>query len=166
MKTILKSSMFENNMIVKNFEKNFVTSGYDENIKKIDYPAIKGTLTEISINGLRVLIRDVKTEDYSMDVYHDFPFFKLQFEIEGSSLYTPLDSCLPQVYIPNAHYNLFYIPQVDGTLNYKKGKRKTLEILFNEHYLKSIIGQNFKQVLHKFGEAISNKTIFVWLYCF
>ncbi|MWW25424.1 helix-turn-helix domain-containing protein [Algibacter lectus] len=163
MKTILKSSMFENNVLVKRFEKDFKTSGFIEQKKQIDYALVKGTLIEISINGLRILIRNVKTEDYSVDVQHDFPFFKLQFEIEGSSFYEPLDKCQPKVYIPNAHYNLFYLPKVQGTLTYKKGHRKTLEILFTENYLKDIIGENFNEILHRFGTAISRKKpFFMW----
>ncbi|MEL0652347.1 AraC family transcriptional regulator [Algibacter sp. TI.3.09] len=163
MKTTLKSSIFKNNVLVKTFEKDFKASIFIENTTPIDYALVKGTLTELSINGLRVLIRNVKTEDYSIGVHHDFPFFKLQFEIEGSSLYKPLDKCEPEVYIPNAHYNLFYLPKVHGTLTYKKGQRKTLEVLFTENYLKDIIGENFKEILHRFGTAISRKTaFFMW----
>ncbi|QXP59935.1 helix-turn-helix domain-containing protein [Olleya sp. HaHaR_3_96] len=163
MKTILKSSIFENNVLVKTFEKDFKTSGFTEKTIAIDYKSVKGTVTEMSINGLRVLVRDVNTEDYNVDVHHDFPFFKLQFEIEGSSLYKPLDKNCPEVYIPNNHYNLFYLPKVHGTLSYKKGHRKTLEILFTENYLKTIIGKNFKQILHRFGTAISSQiAFFMW----
>ena len=163
MKTTLKSSIFKNNTLIKVFEKDFQTLDFTENTTQIDYALVKGTLTELSINGLRILIRNVETEDYSVDVHHDFPFFKLQFEIEGSSFYKPLDKNQPNVYIPNAHYNLFYLPKVHGTLNYKTGRRKTLEIIFTENYLKDIIGENFKQILHKFGNAISTKTaFFMW----
>ena len=163
MKTILKSSIFENNVLIKTFEKDFKTSNFSEKTVAIDYTSVKGTLTEISVSGLRVLIRDVETEDYNVEVHHNFPFFKLQFEIEGFSHYKPLDQDCPEVYIPNNHYNLFYLPKVHGTLSYKKGHRKTLEILFTENYLKAIIGKNFKQILHRFGAAILSETaFFMW----
>ena len=77
------------------------------------------------------------------------------------SHYVPLNSSQTEIFIPNAHYNLFYLPEVNGTLNYKTKRRKTLEILFTEQYLKDIIGTNFKQILHKIGTAISNKTAFL-----
>lgn len=161
MKTILKSDIYNKNILVKYFEKDFRASNYNEKTTHVNYNAIKGTSTEISINGLRLLIKDFKTENYKIDVQHDFPLFKLQFEIEGYSHYIPFDKSQTEIFIPNAHYNLFYLPEVNGTLNYKTKNRKTLEILFTEHYLKTIIGKNFKQILHKLGTSISNKTSFV-----
>jgi len=161
MKTILKSSIFEKNVLVKSFEKDFKSSDYTEKTTQVNYDAVKGTNTEISINGLRILIKDFKTNHYKVDVYHDFPLFKLQFEIEGYSHYVPLETSQTEIFIPNAHYNLFYLPEVNGTLNYKTKNRKTLEILFTEQYLKNIIGKNFKQIVHKLGNAISNKTPFL-----
>lgn len=150
-------------MMVKTFEKDFKTSNFTEKTTQLNTTLVTGTLTEIALQGLRVSIRNIQIEDHSIEVQHDFPFFKLQFEIEGNSLYTPKDQCLPNVYIPTAHYNLFYLPEVHGTLNYKKGRRRTLEILFTENYIKDIIGKNFKQILHKFGASISNKTaFFMW----
>jgi len=163
MKTVLKSAIYKNNILVKTFEKDFKTSDYTEQTTTIDHDLVKGQLTEIGLNGLRVVIRNSKNEAYNIDVSHTFPFYKLQFEIEGSSRYTPIDQTLPEVYIPNAHYNLFYLPKVHGTLNYKKGHRKTLEIVFTEQYLKDNIAENFKDILHKFGAAISNNTpFFLW----
>ena len=161
MKTILKSDIFEKNVLVKSFEKDFKSSNYTENTTQVNYDTVKGTNTEISINGLRILMKDFKTENYKIDVYHDFPLFKLQFEIEGYSHYVPLDKSKTEIIIPNAHYNLFYLPEVNGTLNYITKNRKTLEILFTEQYLKNIIGKNFKQIVHKLGTSISDKTAFL-----
>ncbi|QXP63454.1 helix-turn-helix transcriptional regulator [Polaribacter sp. HaHaR_3_91] len=161
MKTTLKSSIFDKNILVKSFQKNFKTSNYTEKTTEINNNSIKGTQTEICINGLRIIIRDLKTKEYNIEVQHDFPLYKLQFEIEGHSHYVPLNSSQTEIFIPNAHYNLFYLPEVNGTLNYKTKRRKTLEILFTEQYLKDIIGTNFKQILHKIGTAISNKTAFL-----
>ena len=161
MKTTLKSAIFDKNILVKSFQKNFKTSNYTEETTEINNNSIKGTQTEICINGLRIIIRDLKTKDYNIDVQHDFPLYKLQFEIEGYSHYVPLDASQTEIFIPDAHYNLFYLPEVNGNLNYKTKSRKTLEILFTEQYLKDIIGENFKKTLHKLGTAISNKTPFL-----
>ncbi|OAD46544.1 AraC family transcriptional regulator [Polaribacter atrinae] len=161
MKTTLKSAIFDKNILVKSFQKNFKTPNYTEETTEINNNSLKGTQTEICINGLRIIIRDLKTENYNIDVQHDFPLFKLQFEIEGYSHYVPLNSSQTEIFIPDAHYNLFYLPEVNGNLNYKTKSRKTLEILFTEQYLKDIIGSNFKQILHKLGAAISNKTPFL-----
>lgn len=161
MKTILKSSIFENNTLVRTFKKDFENIDFKENKIIVDNEFEKGSITEIQLDGVRVIIRDLKTTDFNIQVCHDFPFYKLQFEIEGSSRYTPLNKQSTEVYIPNNHYNLFYLPEVNGVLNYKTSYRKTLEIIFTENYIKKIIGNSFKNILHKFGEAISNKKAFL-----
>ena len=161
MKTILKSDVFENSVLIKTHTKDFETKIYEESKIVVDNEFAKGTTTEIKLNGVRIIIRDIKTKNHTIAVQHDFPFFKLQFEIEGSSHYKPLNKLSKEVYIPNKHYNLFYLPEVNGILNYETKYRKTLEILFTENYIKKIIGSNYKNIFHKFGEAITNKESFL-----
>jgi len=161
MRTILKSDIFENNIIVKTHTKDFVTETFEENKIVVDNEFAKGSTTEIKLNGLRVICRDIKTKNHTIAVQHDFPFFKLQFEVEGSSHYKPLNKLSTEVYIPNKHYNLFYLPEVNGILNYETHYRKTLEIVFTENYIKKIIGKSYKNIFHKFGEAITNKEPFL-----
>ncbi len=159
-KTILKSAMFENNVFIKKFNKDFKVEVYSENSIEVDNCYEKGMLTEINFDGIRMIMRDIETKHHTIGVFHDFPFFKLQFEIEGSSLYTPTDPQEKEVYIPKGHYNLFYIPKVEGTLTYEADSRKTVEILFTEQYLKRLIGNDFKESLTLFGNAIENKQSF------
>ncbi len=161
MKTILKSPIFENNVLIKTFEKDFENIDFQENKIIVENEFENGNIVEIQLNGVRIIIRDLKVKGYSMDVFHDFPFFKLQFEIEGSSHYIPFNKLSKEVYIPNNHYNLFYLPEVDGVLNYKTNYRKTLEIIFTENFIKKIIGKRYKKIFCKFGEAITNKNPFL-----
>ncbi|ALJ05008.1 hypothetical protein APS56_07670 [Pseudalgibacter alginicilyticus] len=161
MKTILRSPIFENNVLVKTFEKDFKSTDFKENTVKIDDKYGKGNIIEIQLNGVIILIRDLKINEHSINVFHDFPFFKLQFEIEGSSHYIPFNKLSKEVYIPNNHYNLFYLPEVDGVLNYKTNNLKTLEIIFTENYIEKIIGKRYKKTLNKFGMAVTNKRPFL-----
>lgn len=161
MKTILKSSIFENNILVKTFNKDFKNTRFKDRHLTINNSIERGTYREIKLDGVLLGIRDLKTSDHEIIVTHDFPFFKLQFEIEGSSLYTPFNDAETSVYIPGGHYNLFYLPRVNGTLTYKTNYRKTVEILFTENHIKKIIGDDFKESLQAFGEAIDQKKSFL-----
>ncbi len=161
MKSILKSVIFDNNIQVLTFNEDFAISAYKEQTKIISNEYGEGTIRVIQLDGIRVTSLDIKTREHTIDVTHDFPFFKLQFEIQGSSHYKPLNKLSKPVYIPNGHYNLFYLPEVDGVLNYKTNYRKTLEIVFTEKYIKKIIGENFKQDLKNFGNAIKNREPFL-----
>lgn len=162
MKTILKSSIFSNNEVIKTYSKNFEASDLKEEIQVINENEVKGIVKEIQLNGIYLSIRDISViNNYSIKVAHDFPLFKLHFEIEGSNLYTPANSGNKSIYIPRGHYNLFYLPNVEGTLCYETKKRKTLEIIFTEAYLKKIIGNNFRDLLLNFGEAIKNEEAFI-----
>lgn len=162
METRLKSKIFKENTVVKTYSKDFVTDDLQEEVQEINNEIIKGISREIQLNGIYLSIRDVTTnKGYQIDVSHDFPLFKLHFEIEGSNRYTPFNSKNQSIYIPHGHYNLFYLPEVNGTLSYKTKRRKTLEIKFTEDYIKKIIGEDFKSTLKDFGHAIDKKQPFV-----
>ena len=163
METKLKSSIFEGNTLVKAYTKDFVAESLHEQVEEIDGNGIKGVVNEIQLNGIHLVIRDVvvSVDKYEIDVIHDFPLFKLHFEIEGSNLYTPSNDLSKSVFIPQGHYNLFYFPEVNGTLSYKTNRRKTLEIQFTEAYIKKIIGDDFKSTLQNFGDAIDKKIPFI-----
>ncbi|WP_053990809.1 AraC family transcriptional regulator [Mangrovimonas sp. TPBH4] len=161
MKSILVSSINKNKVIVKEFEEDFKCCDYRERRKVIENEAQNGTLTEMRLDGVSIIALDLSTTEYSMAVQHDFPLFKLQFEIEGSSLYTPSNPLSLKVAIPGGHYNLFYLPEVNGELQYKTNYRKTLEIVFTENYIKKIIGKDFKAVFLKLGKAITEKVPFL-----
>jgi AraC-like DNA-binding protein len=160
MKSVLRGEMYGKGELIKEYPADFKVDKFLEKDLEIDNINEKGTIKTIKLRGVRIILRDIKTIPFSIEVSHDFPFFKLQFEIEGSSLYTPKNSNNNQVYISNGSYNLFYIPKVDGVLTYNTTYRKTVEIVFTEWYLKTLIGNDFKDDLVEFGKAISNKEMF------
>src|SRR5690606_22942765 len=126
MKTILKSNIFTNKKVIKTFTKDFITTNIKEEKSVINENGIQGVIKEIQLDGIYLVTRDVLVvSDYHVEVSHDFPLFKLHFEIEGSNRYTPTNVLNKSVYIPKGHYNLFYLPTVEGKLSFETRKRKT-----------------------------------------
>lgn len=162
MKTILKSNIFSGKKVIKTFTKDFAATDLKEEITKINENGISGIVREIQLDGVYLVTRDiVASNPYEVQVSHDFPLFKLHFEIDGSNHFTPSNYLSTSIYIPKGHYNLFYLPSVEGILSFKTKRRKTLEIQFTEAYIKKIIGNNFKDLLLSFGESIKNEQPFL-----
>lgn len=86
----------------------------------------------------------------------------MHFEIEGSNQYTPRESTrgIP-INVPHGHYNFFYLPEVDGTLNFNTNRRKTLEIHFTDAYVKRLLGGDLKDTSDGFSEALRQQKRFV-----
>lgn len=64
--------------------------------------------------------------------------FKMQFELEGYSNYLSSDTVIE---IPEQHFNLFYLPKVDGKLHFKKNRR-VVEIMFDTDSFMNLIGSD------------------------
>ena len=159
MKTTLKSSIFKNHTLIKTYSEGFEYPDFLDKNEELNLNGVKGFSREIHLGGIHLELRDVETPgNYTINVSHDFPLFKLHFEIEGNNLYTPKNKKSKRVYIPKGHYNLFYFPEVKGVLSYATKRRKTLELKFTEAYIKKVIGENFQHSLIKLGNAIKNQT--------
>lgn len=162
MKTEMRSEIFEGNSVVLNDPIQFNKEHLVE--KKIDYnhKGVKGLITDIMLNGIHLTIRDitVQGESYSIEIQHDFSFIKLHFEIEGDNEYCPENPSERGIYIPQGHYNLFFLPVIKGVLNYRTKKRKTLEITFTEAYLEQLFYPNLKTTIPLLADAITNKTAY------
>ena len=156
------------NIILKNSalnKKNIITdspiSVFHENILQINNNYEKGTITKIQLDSSHLILKNLKINTPSKSVTHNSSFFKLQFEIKGSSLYTPLNKLSTPIYIPNKHCNLFYLPEVKGTLHYNTNYRKTFEVFFTEESIIKIIQNHFKNDLKNLDTAIKNKKPFL-----
>lgn len=162
MKSILKGPVFKGDGVVEIYNQDFARAEFSEQIQYIDRNGIKAKIRQIAMDGLDVAIREVVcNHTYSVDVEHDFPLFKIHFEIEGSNSYLPLNERGVPVYIPGGHYNLFYIPEVHGVLKYETQRRKTLEIKFSEALIKKVMGLDYLSSLTDFYEAIKQKKSFL-----
>ncbi len=163
MQTILKSSIFENGMVVKNYNQDFTENEISDQKNAIDLQDIKGEIRDITLDGLILTARDLYiSKPYQVNVYHDFPLFKLQFEFEGQSTYLPSNQNQTSLTIDGGCFNLFYIPEVNGTLSFVPGRRKTLEIQFTEKYIDQLIGGNYGHELYGLGAAIRTKKPYIY----
>ena len=162
MQTRLKSEIFKDKIVVIHNPIQFNKEEIVENKIDYDYKGITGVVTDIMLNGIHLIIRDLKMRDesYFIEVEHSFSFVKLHFEIEGDNEYIPESTLDRGIYIPQGHYNLFYLPQIKGVLNYKTKRRKTLEITFTEAYLEQLFYPNLKTTIPLLAEAIANNTAY------
>ncbi|MBU2995293.1 AraC family transcriptional regulator [Cellulophaga baltica] len=161
MKSVYKNHLYPHKIIVNNFSEGFKKRVIEDKIIKADNPLVEGETREILLNGIKLSMRNGKiTPPLMVDVDHDFPFLKIHFEMEGSSIYKPRNKKSIEVNIPGGHYNFFFLPEVSGTLKYDEPYRKTLEILFTKDYLKRAFGTSFKKECSDFGTALQNNEPF------
>ncbi|SNZ00818.1 helix-turn-helix domain-containing protein [Flagellimonas pacifica] len=164
MQTRLKSAIFGKKTLIREYNEDFQNQDLKEREITYDNEYIRGKVDEVMLDGAHLSMRDIEVKKpYQVNVTHDSPLFKLHFEIQGSSLYVPNDSENPNVSIPHGHYNLLFIPEVDGTLYFDTKHRKTLEVRFSEFLLTKHIGLKFKNVFKSFGDAIiKQKPYLLW----
>ncbi|RZJ52589.1 MAG: hypothetical protein EOO44_11350, partial [Flavobacterium sp.] len=160
MKTMMRSEIFKKEVVVVNDPIRFNKEDLIEKKINYDHKGIKGIITDIMLNGIHVVSRDITIENdsYSIEVEHDFSFVKLHIEMEGDNEYCPEDKSQRGIYIPQGHYNLFYLPQIKGVLNYRTKRRRTLEITFTEEYLEKLFYPNLKTTIPLLADAITNQT--------
>lgn len=163
MQTLMRSEIFENKLVIIKNPIQFNKEQLVEN--KIDYnhKGVTGVITDIMLNGIHLVIRDlvIEVSSYSIEIEHNFSFVKLHFEIEGDNEYCPENQLERGIYIPQGHYNLFYLPNIKGVLNYRTRRRKTLEITFTKEYLEQLFYPNLKTAIPLLADAITNNTAYV-----
>jgi AraC-like DNA-binding protein len=159
MRTEMRSSIYKEDIMVIEDPIVFNTQEIIEKKIDIDRKGIKGSLTEISLNGVQLEFKDltIERDSYSVEIEHDFSFIKLHFEIEGDNRYCPENAAESTIYIPEGHYNLFYLPVIKGTLHFHTHRRKTLEITFTELYLQQLFYPNLDVAIPQLADAIRNK---------
>lgn len=163
MKTIMRSTIFKKELVVVNDPIQFNKQDIIEKKINYDHNGIKGIITDIMLEGVHMVARDITIEQnsYSIEVEHDFSFVKLHIEMEGDNEYCPENVEERGIYIPGGHYNLFFLPKIKGVLNYKTRRRRTLEITFTEEYLENLFYPNLKNTIPLLADAISNRMPYV-----
>ena len=157
---MMKSDIFKKDLVVVNDPIRFNKEDLIEKKINYNYNGIKGIITDIMLDGVHLVSRDitVENESYSIEVEHDFSFVKLHIEMEGDNEYCPENKSERGIYIPQGHYNLFYLPKIKGVLNYRTKRRRTLEITFTAAYLEQLFYPNLKSTIPLLAEAITNQT--------
>lgn len=123
------------------------------------YQGVTGVMRETVLEGVVIEQRSVSIQnDLLIEVKHNMPLFKMQFELSGHSIYhkhTTQGSL--DVEILQGQHNLFYFPEVNGLLTYPGPlQRSTLEIYFTVEYVSKIFGGDL-QVLGILANAITNE---------
>lgn len=164
MKLRLESSLFEENAVVKIFNKDFRAAIFNEETIVIDSMEMKGNVRELHLDRFCLVMQDLQVPaGYSMNISGNSPVFKLHFELEGDYNYTPSDPEAPVMSIPSGHFNIFYLSKPEGCLNFKSPSRKTLEVLFTEEFLKKIIGPDYSGLSPKLKAGlVENRAFLLW----
>lgn len=115
----------------------------------------------IILDGCRVFIRNLRLQrPMEFDMKQDFPFMKLHFVLEGKIHYEPnSDEGLP-ITVNDTQYNFFYLPEVDGKLLVCSGNVSTIDIEFDEEFIKRLLKSDFYKIAGTFVQAIQYKIPF------
>lgn len=146
------------------YSENFSTDTFfKKNQKTVTSKYVDATFEEYVFDGVRIELRKINLrKELQIDVHHNFPFFKMHFEMEGSSSYSPKNKKSLPIIIPNGHHHLFFFPKVDGVLMYPANtKRNTLEITLSLSFIYEIFKDNWT-ILEKLGKAIHKNKPFVF----
>lgn len=76
MKTMMKSDIFKKDLIIVNDPIKFNNEDLIEKKINYNYKGISGIITDIMLNGIHLVVRDLHMTDdsYSIEVEHDFSF--------------------------------------------------------------------------------------------
>lgn len=117
--------------------------GFSEKTMQLTSKGFIGKRTILQIEGLFIAYGSVDIKQpYILETYHDFPFIKMQFEVEGRSDFKSDIKHIPDVLIGGGQHQLFYLPEVNGKLLYTKS-RNIFEVLLSESFLRNKFGEGF-----------------------
>lgn len=153
-----------NSKEVVNYPESFSeTPSFEFNEKTISSEYVDAQFEEYLFSGVKIELRKINLKkELRIDVNHNFPFFKMHFEMEGSSSYTPRNKNSLPIVVPNGHHQLFFFPSVDGVLTYPaQTKRNTLEVTLSLNFVYKIFKDNWT-ILEQLGEAIRQNKPFVF----
>lgn len=164
MQSVLKSDLFKNSIYLKKYSNDFFAEDLIENRIEIKTKDVTGTINETQLDGIFMVNKDIVAPNgYHMEVSNDFSMFVLHFEISGSYSYTPFKKQTPLLKVKDFHYNMFYLPESSGFLEYTGTPRRTLEVFFTKGLLKKLIGEEYAQILGKIDSAIEQgKPLVFW----
>lgn len=155
MRTIMKSTEFADSVIVTQYPEGIgTTAGLIERESIIAWQNVEGFERETVLAGMIVSHRDFHiSREFVMEIDHDFPFLKMQFEIQGYSAFERNSKGSLNTLIPGGRHQLFFYPEVKGRLIYPPGHRYTLEIILSLEYLLGMFGGELDPLRH-FGKGL------------
>ena len=94
------------------------------------------------------------------DIKQNSSFIKLHFEIEGKIDFQPNNKNDISITIEDGQYNFFYLPTVEGVLNWDSGQRESVEMECTEDFIRKLFKNDFFKISGSFGTALREKTAF------
>ena len=94
------------------------------------------------------------------DMKQAFPFLKLQIILKGKLEYTPSSDKGISISLNSGQYNFFYLPVIEGKLLLDSGDVNSIDIEFDEGFIRRLFKNDFNKVSGIFGEAIQSKVPF------
>ena len=164
MKTILKSSIFEEGFFTKKYPKDFEVVDLIEFEEVFKNEKIEGVFNQIQLNGAFIEILEITNQiNHDIEIHQDFPLFKLHFELDGNCEFSINTNSSFKFKIPKGHCNLFYIPNGKGKFKFNTPKRKAVEIIFSETYLERVIGDAYQEMFSLLeASIIINEPFLLW----
>jgi AraC-like DNA-binding protein len=154
MKTIISYS--NSDIKVLEFEEGFKQNSLEERNYISRQKQFDCAIYEILIDGINIKHRKENfKERTSMGVSYDFPLLKMQFELEGYSIYVPRHKMNNVIEIPGGTHQLFYNPFIQGQLSYIKS-RNSFEVLFSKKYFFKVF-KNDLTILEHFGKKLKSE---------
>ncbi len=155
MKTIISSADLEEMTIISTYPENFASEEVTTDTRYIpEYRGISGQVKKTLLNGAMIVQRQISIDHLLViELEHDFPFLKMQFELKGYSLFSSVLAGVPAVEIPSGTHRLFFLPEVKGRLSYPQS-RSTLEINLSIDFLNRIFSNDLS-ILNNFGTAVN-----------
>lgn len=124
---------------------------------RLPHVSLHGTERMMNLGGICIVYRDwTLSSPIIMETCHEWPFLKMQFELEGYSRYTPSAARgSKQTTIDGGTHTLMFHPAVQGDLYYPKSRR-VLDIEFTVDYFSTLFDGDFSDI-GIFGKAIANE---------
>lgn len=116
---------------------------------------------KIFLDGVVIIVNNFNiASQLTFDIKQDSPFIKLHFELEGKIDFQPNNKNDISINIEDDQYNFFYLPIIDGVLNWYSGIRKSVEIECTEDFIRKIFKNDFYKISGAFGTALREKNPF------
>ncbi len=148
--------------IVKNYTEGLGTSAIKEIKSNLVTEFSKSDNKEILLDGIILNIRfDTLKEPVKLGIENASSCIRLDFEIEGNSVFTPEDENSLLVKIPNNHFNFFYFPKVKGNVTYNTAKRKSVSVMVTPAFLEKAFNNSLALIAADFNTALVTQQPFV-----
>ena len=155
LENINKSSLLN----INEYKDGLLVPEIKEGYKTLHTDISKSDHIEILLDGIIINIRyDNILEPVNIKIEHNTPCIRVDFEIEGHSVYQPENKENSKITIKNNHYNFFYLPEVKGVVTYNTKTRKSLNIMVTEKYLKKAFNNNINNIAPEFQQCLKHNS--------